>query len=133
MKSTLAPGLTGEISHRIVSENLVSHHHPSGPPVLASPWLLFLMEFAAYNAIRPHLDQGEDSVGVGFEFQHLAPTPAGHVVVASAEVLAIEGDMVTFRVEARDQHEAIGRGTHVRAVIELERFHRRLRRKLDGC
>src|SRR5262249_47498632 len=65
MKPSLVPGVTGEAQKRVVTENLVSHHNPRGPAVLATPYLLMIMEYAAYNAIAPHLDEGEDSVGVG--------------------------------------------------------------------
>jgi len=132
MKETLLPGATGEVRHRVVTENLVSHVNPKGPAVLATPWVLSLMEHAAYNAIQPHLDDGEQSVGVGFEFQHIAPTPAGAQVVATAEVTSIEGMMVTLTIEARDEHEVIAQGTHVRGVIEMTRFRKRLERKLRG-
>jgi fluoroacetyl-CoA thioesterase len=132
MRETLLPGATGEARYRVVSENLVSHHNPKGPAVLASPWVLSMMEHAAYNAIQPHLDEGEQSVGVGFDFRHLAPTPAGAQVVATAEVSSIEGMMVTLTIEARDEHELVAQGTHVRAVIEMARFRKRLERKTRG-
>ena len=99
--------------------------------MLATPYLLMIMEYAAYNAIAPHLDEGEDSVGVGFDFQHLAPTPAGATVIASAKVTQIDGMMVTLDFEAHDGHEVVGRGTHVRAVLDLTRFRKRLDRKLN--
>jgi fluoroacetyl-CoA thioesterase len=54
------------------------------------------------------------------------------MVVATAEVTKVEGNMVTLSIEARDDQEVIGRGTHVRAVIELERFNRRIKRKSGG-
>ncbi|MGQ9576458.1 MAG: thioesterase family protein [Thermoguttaceae bacterium] len=129
MKNTLVPGVTGQWRHRVVTENLVSFRKPDAPPVLASPWLLHVMETAAYLAIRPHLDPGEASVGTGFQFEHLAPTPAGDTVVATARVTAVEGNRITLELEARDSHELVARGTHVRAVIDKERFRRRLKKK----
>lgn len=131
MRDTLVPGTRGEASQRVVSAHLVSHYDPSGPPVFGSPFMLMLMEFAAFNAILPHLDPGEQSLGVGFEFEHLAATPAGALVVAKAEVLAVDGPRVTCAIEAHDEHEMIGRGTHVRHVVAVERFMKRLRRKMD--
>lgn len=129
MKNTLVPGVTGQWRHRVVTENLVSFRKPDAPPVLASPWLLHVMETAAYLAIRPHLDPGEASVGTGFQFEHLAPTPAGDTVVATARVTTVEGNRITLELEARDSHELVARGTHVRAVIDKERFRRRLKKK----
>jgi predicted thioesterase len=129
MKNTLQPGIRAEAHHRVVSQNLLSSVMPGGPAVFATPWMLCVMETAAAQAIAPHLDAGESSVGYGFDFQHLAPTPAGMTVVATAEVTKVEENLVTLSIEARDDEEVIGRGTHVRAVIDLERFNRRIKRK----
>jgi predicted thioesterase len=132
MKETLAPGVTGEARHRVVTENLVSFRKPAAPPVLATPWLLYVMETAAYNAILPHLEAGEASVGVGFEFEHLAPTPVGDTVVATARVTGVERNRVMLDFEARDSKELIARGKHVRAVIQSDRFQKRLKEKRGG-
>lgn len=129
MKSSLAPGVTGEARQRVLTEHLVSFRKKGAPHVLATPWLLYVMETAAYNAILPHLDAGEASVGVGFQFEHLAPTPAGDTVVATARVTAVDGARITLDFEARDSHEVIARGRHVRAVIAMDRFGRRLKKK----
>jgi fluoroacetyl-CoA thioesterase len=68
-------------------------------------------------------------VGYGFEFKHLAPTAVGDTVIATAEITAIEKNFVTLHIEARDSADVISRGTHIRAVIEMERFLKRLKRK----
>ena len=130
MKKTLVAGISGEARHRVVTENLVSFRKPGAPPVLATPWLLYVMETAAYEAIRPHLDAGEASVGMGFEFEHLAATPAGDTVVATARITAVEGRRIHVEFEARDSHDLIARGKHVRAVIQIDRFMERLKKKL---
>ena len=134
MKKTLIAGVTGEARHRVVTENLVNYRKPEAPPVLATPWLLYVMETAAYNSLLPHLEEGEASVGVAFDFQHLAATPAGDTVVATAKVVAVEGNRVTLEFSARDSHELIAEGKHVRAVIRKDRFKDRLdkKRKRDG-
>lgn len=129
MKDTMQPGIQGEGKQRVVSEHLVSHYHADGPPVYGTPFMLMLMELAAFNAMLPHLDVGEQSVGVKFDFEHLAATPPGANVVAKAEATAVDGNMVTFAIEAHDEQEQIGRGTHVRAVIDVARFQRRLAKK----
>jgi predicted thioesterase len=129
MKTSLQPGLKAEVQHRVVSQELLSSVYPGGPPVFATPFLLGLMEHAAARAVQPHLDEGEASVGYGFEFHHLAPTPVGATVVATAEVTAVEKNMITFAIEARDHVDVVSRGTHVRAVIDMERFLKRIKRK----
>lgn len=127
MKSTLVEGLSAEVTQRVVSQHLVSYQDSRLVPVLASPWMLSFMEHAAYNAIQPHLDDGEQSVGVGFQFEHLAATPAGSNVTASARITSIDGRRVTLDIEARDDQQLIGKGQHVRAVINVERFKKKLR------
>ena len=129
MKSTLVPGLKAEVRHRVVSQELLSAVYPGGPPVFATPHVLGLMEQAAATAIQPHLDDGEASVGYGFNFHHLAPTAVGSSVIATAEVMSVEKNLVTLHIEARDEVDVISRGTHVRAVIDMERFMRRVKRK----
>jgi fluoroacetyl-CoA thioesterase len=129
MKSTLTPGIRGEARQRVLTEHLVSYRKKGAPPVLATPWLLYIMETAAYNAILPHLEAGEASVGVGFDFEHLAATPAGETVIATARVTAVEGKRVKLDFEARDSHELIARGKHVRAVVQKERFKERMQEK----
>lgn len=129
MKKTLVAGVAGEARHRVVTENLVSFRKPGAPPVLATPWLLYVMETAAYQAIKPHLDPGEASVGVRFEFEHLAPTPVGDTVVATARITGVEGNRIFLDFEARDSRELIAQGKHVRAVIDTGRFRKRLQKK----
>ncbi|MDZ4817443.1 MAG: thioesterase family protein [Planctomycetota bacterium] len=130
MKPTLTIGVRGESRHRVVTQNLLSAIMEGGPPVFATPWMLCVMETAAAEALIPHLDEGESSVGVGFDFQHLAPTPAGMLVIGTAEVIQIDQNKITLAIEARDDVEVIGRGTHVRAIVDMERFKKRLQRKL---
>ena len=86
-------------------------------------------ELTLYRALLPHLEAGEASVGVGFDFEHLAATPAGETVVATARVTAVEGKRVKLDFEARDSHETIARGKHVRAVVQKERFKERIQKK----
>jgi len=129
MKSTLSPGIAGQVQHRVKSEHLVSFQDPQSPPVLSSPSLLFMLEHAAWEALRPHLDAPEQSVGIGFDFKHLAPTPAGATVTARAVASQCRGRIVTFEVEAHDGHEVVAQGTHVRAVINPDDFKQKLAAK----
>ena len=86
-------------------------------------------ENAALNAIRPFLDAGESAVGTAVDVKHLAPTPEGHEVRATAEVVRVEGKRVDFKVWASDGNEEIGSGTHQRIVIDLRSFNERLAKK----
>jgi predicted thioesterase len=82
---------------------------------------------ASALAIAPHLPPGWVSVGSEVNIRHLAPTPIGRTVVATARVIAIEGRSVLFAVEAHDGERKIGEGTHRRGAVNLERFAERYR------
>jgi predicted thioesterase len=99
------------------------------PAVFATPMMIYLMEIAAAEAIQPYLPEGWISVGVSVAVRHLAATPVGMTVTARAEVIAVDERTVTFSVEAYDEREKIGEGTHVRAPVELARFLQRIAAK----
>ena len=98
-------------------------------PSLATPSMIGFMEICCRDAILPHLDAGQDSVGVKVEIEHLAATPMGQEVTYTATVVEVEGRRVRFRVEASDGSETLGRGAHDRYVIDIDRFAARLRKK----
>jgi fluoroacetyl-CoA thioesterase len=89
------------------------------------------MEEAARSSVDSKLDQGQMSVGVNLNVSHLAATPVGMRVSARAELVAVDGRRLTFKVEAYDEKEKIGEGTHTRAIINLERFMARLDAKAN--
>jgi predicted thioesterase len=97
--------------------------------VLATPWMIAYMEWTARNAIQPYLSEGWDSVGTQVQVQHLAATPLGFSARFEAEVLKVDGQRVTFRVDAWDDQEHIGTGTHERFVIYVPKFVSRLAAK----
>ena len=99
------------------------------PPVLATPVMIMAMENAALEALKPYFEAGETAVGTRVDIAHLAATPLGRRIIASAEVTGTNGRQVEFRVNAMDGTEEIGRGTHGRAVIDLTRFYVRLTAK----
>lgn len=99
------------------------------PPVLATPVMIMIMENAALNAIKPYLEAGESAVGTTVDIRHLAPTPAGATVTGRAEVTGVDGRRVSFAVQASDERETIGTGTHERMVVDLARLARRLEAK----
>ena len=132
MRDTLRPGLSGEKRFVVEPKNAISFMGPDVPRVLASPWMLLFMEHAAREGVLPHLDPGEDTVGIGFQFEHIAAAPIGSTVIATAELTSVDGRKLHFRIEARDEQEVIGRGTHTRAVVEIARFAQRMRKKMPG-
>jgi predicted thioesterase len=99
------------------------------PQVFATPMMVTIMENAALNAIRDYLEPGESAVGTIVNVKHLAATPVGHQVTATAEVTKIDGRRIEFNVSARDEIEEIGTGTHERMVVDIARLDKRLAAK----
>ena len=98
--------------------------------VLATPVMINVIEAAALNAIEHLLPEGHQSLGIHLDVGHNAATPVGLRVTATAEVTAVEGRTIRFRVEARDPFETIGGGTHERVVVSVKRFDERVQRKV---
>jgi fluoroacetyl-CoA thioesterase len=119
-------GLEGRETVVVTRDLTVAHFHPEMPEVYGTPLMIYLMEVAATNAIQPYLPPGCTSVGTVVNVQHLAATPVGRTVTATARVESKTDRTVTFHVESHDGKELIGLGTHTRAVIDLDRFNRQL-------
>ena len=92
------------------------------PPVFATSRMIGLMEVAAARILRPHLREGEASVGVSVDVVHTAATLPGGTAVATARLVGREGKLFVFEVSAADDAGEIGRGTHKRAVVATERL-----------
>ena len=123
-------GVTGSYALTVAPEHLASRFKDAIlPPVLATPIMILMMENAALNAIRAYLEPGESAVGSAISVRHLAATPTGHSVTATAEVIGVAGRRIEFAVSARDEVEVIGEGTHERAVIDVRRLMQRLEGK----
>lgn len=100
--------------------------------VFSTPNMVLLMEEAAMAALAPYLAEGQETVGSTVDVAHVAATPVGMQVSATATVTEVDRRRVSFVVEARDDVEVIGRGTHERFVIDLAPFVARLEKKGRG-
>jgi predicted thioesterase len=99
--------------------------------VLATPVMINVIEAAALAAVEHLLPGAHQSLGIHLDVRHFAATPVGMRVAASAELTAIDGRTLTFRVEARDEKEPIGDGLHQRVVVNVSRFDQRVQAKLS--
>jgi fluoroacetyl-CoA thioesterase len=134
MKTIPRTGQTGEERVTVDASNRISFADDRMPAVLATPWLVAHLEYAARNAIAPCLAENERSVGTFVEVEYLAPVPEGFTVVCRARVIHVVGAVVTFQIEAHDGQEMVARGLHRRRVIDVDRFARRVARKRgDGA
>ena len=97
--------------------------------VYATRWMIGDIEYTCRDLILAHAEPGEDSVGVEIAIRHLAPTLPGMTVEITARVTAVEGRKVTFEVVAKDELDEIGRGTHTRFVVDVQKTIARLKAK----
>ena len=126
----LAQGLVGESTVR-VTEALTAARFASGlVAAFATPAMVGLMESAAVEATRTHLAPGDTTVGIDVHIKHLAATPVGMLVRARAELVGVDGRRLDFRVEAWDEAEKIGEGTHTRMIVNEARFKERCEKKV---
>jgi fluoroacetyl-CoA thioesterase len=128
--SQLRPGLTGSADLLVAEEHTAPSIGSGLVPVLATPVMINLIEAAALAAAEHLLPAGYQSLGIHLDVRHFAATPIGMRVRATAELIKVDGPTLTFRVEARDEKEPIGEGTHQRVVVNVARFDERVQRKL---
>ncbi len=125
----LTPGLKGEAT-LFVEDALSANAMGSGTlDVLATPAMIALMEKAAWTCVAPYLPEGAGTVGIRLEISHISPTPLGRTVTAAAELMAVNGKTLVFRVSASDEGGLIGEGRHDRAVIDEEKFMTKANKK----
>src|ERR1700729_2678928 len=128
--SRVTPGLIGTAEIVVGPEHTAPFVGSGRIAVLATPVMINVIEAAALAAVEHLLPAGHQSLGIRLDVSHVAATPVGLRVTATAEVLRVEGRTITFRVDARDDFEVIGGGTHERVVVSVERFDERVQPKI---
>ena len=118
----LEVGLKYTSSVVVEKSNCASAVGSGGLEVFATPSMVALMENAAMNAVASHLPEGSTTVGSQINVVHSKPSGIGAVIAATAELVAVEGRRLQFKVVAEDGGGAIGEGTHVRYIVDAERF-----------
>ena len=118
----LTVGLKGHAVTMVEREDTAYEVGSGSLLVYATPCMVALMEGAACEAIGAALPEDKTSVGTELNISHLSATPVGMEVRAEAEVIAVDGNVVTFQVSAFDEAGKIGEGTHKRAIISVQKF-----------
>lgn len=136
MKDTLQPGLTHQFKFKIPATKTVPHLYPESemfrqmPEVLATGYMVGLVEWACIEALRPHLDwPAEQSLGTQINLSHLAATPPGLTVTVDVRLEKIEGRKLSFSISAHDGADKITEGTHQRHVIDAAKFKAKVAQK----
>ena len=128
--AALRPGLKGQVEIVVAEEHTAPHVGSGRVHVLATPIMVNLMEAAALQAVEGLLGAGQQTVGTHLDITHVAATPVGMRVRATAELTQVEKNRLTFSVHAEDARERIGAGIHERIIINLARFDQRMQEKL---
>jgi fluoroacetyl-CoA thioesterase len=136
LKDSLKAGLTYAFTYTVPETRTVPHLYPEAPPfqqmphVLATGYLVGLMEWACIEALMPHLDwPREQSLGTRVDLSHVAATPPGLTITVTVRLDQVEGRKLRFTLSAHDGIDTISEGTHERHVIDFERFNRRIEHK----
>ncbi len=132
VKASPKVGTVVEVTFVVESQHAIDFSDANMPAVLSTPWLIWFLEHAARQAMLSLLEPGESTVGVHVDVQHLAATPLGECVTCRARVIHSEGTLISFQLEAHDEHERIARGVHKLRVIRVARFAERVRSKLQS-
>lgn len=136
MKDTLKPGLTFQFKFKVPPTKTVPYLYPESemfqemPQVLATGFLVGLMEWACIEALRPHLDwPREQSLGTYINISHLAATPPGLTITVDVRLDKVDGRKLAFSLSAHDGVDKISEGTHERVVIDAARFNAKMSEK----
>jgi fluoroacetyl-CoA thioesterase len=126
MPKAIPLGTRAEVRYTVEFRHTLAALHDILPPVLATPWMIGWMEQACYVAQEPFCEPGEVTVGTAIHVDHRAPTTVGQAVIADAVLEGIDGRFFIYRVSARSDQGVIGAGTVHRAVVNVEKFMRKM-------
>lgn len=129
---SITVGMKGRAEAVVSAENTAQAACSGALEVYGTPFMIALMEEAAWKSIAPHLAPGKSTVGTALNVAHLASTPLGMKVWAETEVTQVDGRRLVLTVAAYDEKGKIGEGTHERFVVENDRFLAKAARKLEG-
>ncbi len=125
-------GVRGRADDIVTEKNTAAAAGSGGLQVFGTPFMVALMEKAAWASIAPHLAPGDSTVGTKVDISHLSATPIGMKVWAESEITLVDGKRIELKVSAYDEKGLIGEGTHERFIVTDERFQAKTDRKLEG-
>lgn len=129
MTASLKTGLRGSAGIKVDDSNTAMAYGSGAVSVFATPAMIGLMEKAAISSVDLLLPEGYTTVGIKVDVEHIAATPVGGSVEARSELREIDGRRLVFTVEAFDDREQVGRGTHERFIVPTEKFLQRVAEK----
>ena len=127
--NNLVPGLVSETTQLVTKEESASELGSGTLEVFGTPAMALLVEQLCLEMVEGFLEEGQTTVGVDIKVQHLAPTPIGDSVHVKAEILEVDNVLIHFKATIWDSSELVGEVEHTRAIIDIERFQRRVDKK----
>lgn len=122
-------GARGSAEETVEFKHTLTAHHPELPQVYSTPDMIRMMETAAFHALQPYCEGDEITVGTAIHVEHRAASGIGAHIRAEAALESFDGKFYTIRVTARDDVQEIGRGTVVRAAVNLGRFMEKMKKR----
>jgi predicted thioesterase len=127
---SIKPGLKAEKTFTVDEKNTAASWGSGGLPVFATPAMIALMEFTSLSAVQPLLPEGSSTVGTELNVKHLAASPLGSEIRCTAELIEVDRRRLVFKVEAFDETDKIGEGTHGRFIVDNDRFLKKIQQKI---
>jgi len=123
---TIPEGVTGRKEMTVAESDTAAAYGSGLVPVFATPAMIALMENTAQESVRPYLPEGYTTVGSRIDIHHLRPTPTGQKVICDTILVEVKETKLTFAVSASDEIGMIGKGVHVRYIVNQESFLKQL-------
>nr|MBC8362452.1 thioesterase family protein [Candidatus Desulfatibia profunda] len=131
MTEALKVGMTHQMQRQTTAEMSAQKVYPHVPNVYATRAMVGHIEEVCADLVLPHLSEGEQTVGIGMQFKHIAATPLGMKVRFSAKLIEVDGLKLTFEVAGFDEVDKIGEATHQRFIINAAKFNGRVAKKAE--
>lgn len=131
LSPSIKVGLKAEATQEVTPELTAPHIGSGSLYVYATPAMAGFVEQTCASKLSELLLEGQTSVGVEIRVRHLAPTPVNNVVHIKAEIISIDENLVSFAAQIFDEMELVGEAEHRRAVIEIDRFMKRVEAKVS--
>jgi len=126
METNLKPGIRKHFGMRVCIDDTAARYGSGLIEVFATPALVGLMESTAQLSVQPYLPEGYITLGIEINVKHLKATPVGMQIFCESTLTAIDGKKLWFDLKAWDEKGDIGTATHIRYIVDKEKFMKKL-------
>lgn len=123
-------GIKNKLSVQVDEAKLADKCRSGTVPVFATPAMLALVEETAASSVADQLEEGETTVGISIDMDHLDATPMGMTVWAETELVEVDRKKLIFQFKVYDDKGLVGRGRHGRFIVNQDQFMAKANKKL---